>query len=383
MSLRQTCDFPFCVVIRDFSRPSFIFGKMPPRLRICRQCLNASTPIYRPSSFTCKYASLATAIAPAPSIDQLTISSAPTVRYPPTQPPSHKPPEIRKSQLHRQYTSLLRSSPLLLLFQHNNLKASEWMGVRRELTTALRKQDAARAAAGEENLHLADSIKIQIIQTGIFAAALRVVEYFNPERQPRAYTPHPTDPATQSSATVPHISSSLYDPTFRHGLSKAAHNAARWKRFSHALTPILSGPLMVVSFPTVSTAHLKTVLSILAPSPPRFPAPTRRANPGYHEPTVQGGLQKLILLGARIEGRVFDSEGARWVGTIDGGLQGLRGQLVALLQSVGAGVTGALESASRSLYFTIEGRRMMLEEEEDKAKGGKEGGGEVEAPKEP
>ena len=91
----------------------------------------------------------------------------------------------------------------------------------------------------------------------------------------------------------------------------------------------------------------------------------------------------MILLGARIEGRVFDSEGARWVGTIDGGLEGLRGQLVALLQSVGAGVTGALESASRSLYFTIEGRRGMLEEEAEKAKGGKEGSGEVEAPKEP
>ncbi|MCJ1356517.1 MAG: hypothetical protein MMC33_006512 [Icmadophila ericetorum] len=306
----------------------------------------------------------------------MTLSSALIVRYPPTQPPSHKPPEIRKSQLHRQYTSLLRSTPLLLLFQHNNLKAAEWIGVRRELTTALRKLDEARAAAGEEDLHLADTIKIQIIQTGIFAATLRVVEYFRPEKQPTPCIPHPTDLATQSSATIPHTAR---DHTLRHGLSKAAHNAARWRRFDHALTPILSGPLMVVSFPIVSTVHLKTVLSILSPSPPDFPAPTRRANPDYHEPVVQSGLQKLLLLGARIEGRVFDYEGAKWVGKIEGGLEGMRGQLVVLLQSIGAGVTNTLESAGRSLYFTVEGRRGMLEEEEKKKEEGEnegnEGGG--------
>ena len=69
-----------------------------------------------------------------------------------------------------------------------------------------------------------------------------------------------------------------------------------------------------------------------------------------------------------MEGRVFDMEQTRWVGGIEGGLEGLRSQLVGLLGSVGRGVTGALESAGRTLWVTVEGRRGMLEEEE-KGKG--------------
>jgi hypothetical protein len=74
-------------------------------------------------------------------------------------------------------------------------------------------------------------------------------------------------------------------------------------------------------------------------------------------------LKKLMLLGARIEGRVFDMEGTRWVGGIDGGIDGLRSQLVWMLEGFGAGLASTLESAGRSLYFTMEGRRNMLEEE--------------------
>ena len=70
-----------------------------------------------------------------------------------------------------------------------------------------------------------------------------------------------------------------------------------------------------------------------------------------------------MLLGSRVEGQVFDIDGTKWVGGIDGGMDGLRAQLVHLLQSVGGGVTSSLESAGRNLYFTMEGRRMILEEE--------------------
>ena len=63
-------------------------------------------------------------------------------------------------------------------------------------------------------------------------------------------------------------------------------------------------------------------------------------------------------------------EQTRWVGGIEGGMEGLRSQLVGMLGSVGAGVTGALESAGRTLWVTVEGRRGMLEEEESgKGKG--------------
>ena len=251
----------------------------------------------------------------------------------------------------------------MLLFQHNNLKATEWIGVRRELKQALRKVDEARIAEGHEEAQFADTVKIQIIQTGIFAASLRVVEYFKPELQPTASSPAPSDPRTQSSKQLPNTIPTPDDPSLTHGLSRVAHDIAA-KGFFHPLEPLLVGPVAAVTFPTVSPQHLQAVLSILSPNPPLFPAPSRRLNPGYYDFTVQSGLQKLMLLGARVEGKVFDLEGTRWVGGIEGGLEGLRGQLVAMLQSFGAGITNTLESAGRSLFFTVESRRNMLEDEQ-------------------
>lgn len=246
----------------------------------------------------------------------------------------------------------------MLLFQHNNLKATEWSAIRRELSIALRKVDEARVAAGYPAEQLENGVKIQIIQTGIFSAALKIVEYYKPETSPPVLDP--TDPSSPSSATIPIVNSDGSDLT--HTLSKAAHDATAKK--SHPLAPLLSGPLAVLTFPSVSPAHLKSALSILSPSAPLFPAPTRRANPGWHDPLVQSGMQKLLLLGARVEGKVFDVDGTKWVGSIDGGLEGLRSQLVSMLQSIGAGVTNTLESAGKNLYFTVEGRRTMLEDEE-------------------
>lgn len=258
-------------------------------------------------------------------------------RLPTTQPISLKPAEFRKTQLLRQYASLLRSTPLLILFQHNNLNSTEWTSIRRELAAALAKVDAELALAGEP-VTSGSAVKLQIVQTGIFAAALRVVEYFDP--------------------------SAVGSEEASHTLSKAAHEAVVGTRTSHGFAPLLAGPVAVLSFPTVSPAHLKAALTVLAPLAPEYPAPTRRANPGWHDIPVQTGLQKLQLLGARVEGKVFDMDGARWVGMIPGGLEGLRAQVVHLLQSAGAGVTNALESAGKSLFFTVENRRMMMEEEE-------------------
>jgi len=329
---------------------------------ICARCLNHTPRDRRKVLLQCQYATTAS-IAPAPSISQMTTSPPPLEIYPPTQPPSHRPPEFRKSQLHRQYTSLLRSTPLMLLLQHNNLKSTEWMGIRREMIQALRKANNADVAAGRPSSDAAEGVKIQIIQAGVFEAALLVVDYFRPELQPKARVPHPSDPATQSSTVLSNTRPTPKDPTLTHALSRAAHDAVADKKLSHGLRPLLSGPLAVVTFPTVSPQHMKAVLSVLVPKAPGFPAPSRRANPGYHDATVQAGLQKLILLGARIEGKVFDPDGTRWVGAIEGGLDGLRGQLVGMLQGIGAGLTNVLEGAGRSLYFTVEGRRGMLEEE--------------------
>lgn len=334
---------------------------MPPRLRLCPDCLQRLNR-RSTSSSSYRYLSATSAITPAPPIYQITTSRAPITRFPPTQPPSHKPPEYRKSQLHRQYTSLLRSTPLMLIFQHNNLKATEWMSIRRELHSALAKVDES------QNTNLAPQIKVQAIQGGIFESALLVAEYYTPEQHISPYIPHPTDPSTQSSATIANHLPDSKDPTLTHFLSSTAHNAVSKYKHTHALRPLLAGPLAIVTFPIVTPQHMRATLSILSPKAPTFTAPTRRANPGYHDASVQAGLQKLLLLGARVEGKVFDQEGTRWVGGIEGGMEGLRAQLIHLLSSVGAGVTGALESVGKSLWLTVEGRREMLEDKgkEDK-----------------
>jgi large subunit ribosomal protein L10 len=213
-----------------------------------------------------------------------------------------------------------------------------------------------------EQTAYADFIKMHIIQTGIFASAMRVVEFYNPESQPSASTHHPTDPRSNTSAVIPATLPTASDPRIKHGLSSAAHRVTMNRRLKHGLEPLLSGPLMLLTLPDVSPAHLKAALSILSPSE-KFPAPKRRTNPNFHEPAVQEGLKKLLLLGARAEGRIFDLEGARWIGGIEGGLTGLRAQLVSILQGFGANLAHTLEAASKSLYFTLEGRKDMLEDE--------------------
>ncbi|KAJ4985701.1 hypothetical protein SVAN01_08788 [Stagonosporopsis vannaccii] len=340
---------------------------MPPRIYIRPRALRlrtscSTTPISRVA--TASYASVAQVKpTPASALDKGTRSAAPIVLYPPTQPPSHKRPEERKTQLHRQYQSLLKSSPLMLIFQHNNVKAVEWMSIRRELAIALRKIDAERVAAGQEPI--ADQIKLQVIQTNIFASALKVVEFFKPSD---LLIDHPTDPRTPTSARVPLTGNKVDDERFTHGLSRHAYEVANNRKLKHDLEPLLSGPLALVTFPTVSPQHLKTVLSILSPMAPDFPAPKRKTNPDYYEPAVQTGLQKLMLLGARVEGKVFDIEGTKWVGSIPGGLDGLRASLVQMLQGIGGSLTSALEGASRSLYFTVESRRMDMDEKENPKK---------------
>lgn len=279
---------------------------------------------------------------------------------PPTKPPAARPPEVRKAQLLRTYTSLLRSTPIILLFQHNNLTAQEWAAVRRELRLALAAVSAnASSTPGAPSAEeITADVKLQVIRTRIFDVALKIVEFFNPAAVP------PTPIKKGSSKTA----------VYNHDLSKAAYSAIKEAAKSPEalsdtnnaygqLSPLFVGPLATLTFPAVSPAHLAAALSVLAPQAPAFPAPTRRKNPGYWEPEVQNALQKLLLVGGRIEGKVFDVEGVRWVGGIEGGLDSLRAQLVYLLQSAGLGLTSALEGAGKSLWLTMESRRSVLEEE--------------------
>ncbi|KAI2472664.1 hypothetical protein F4781DRAFT_382534 [Annulohypoxylon bovei var. microspora] len=281
----------------------------------------------------------------------------PASYIPPTQPPSARRPDTRKSQLLRSYTALLRSTPLVLFFQHNNLTFAEWAAVRRELQVALAKVSAPVAGPdGGVPVDISGSIQLQVIRTRIFGVALKIVEFYHAEDQtgrPNAYT------HDLSAAAYETISKAAVDENSQYG----------------QISPLLIGPIAALTFPAVSPAHLAAALSILSPSPPAFPAPSRKKNPGYYELTAQTGLQKLLLVGGRIEGKVFDNDGVKWVGGIEGGVDGLRAQLVYLLHSAGLGITTALEGHGKGLWLALEGRRTQLEEESGGGK--KEGEGEA------
>ncbi|KAH8177751.1 ribosomal protein YmL11 precursor, mitochondrial [Sarocladium implicatum] len=283
---------------------------------------------------------------------------APIDHAPPTKPPSARPVETRKSQLIRTYTSLLRSTPIILFFQHSNLTAVEWAAVRRELKKAISAVPPPNSTPGVEPIDLASKIQLQVLRTNMLNVAFKIVELHKPE----AAAALAQTPRTTRGPLV-------------HDLSEAAYHAIQNTPIPEdsayaQIEPLLVGPIAALTLPAVSPAHVAAALSVLAPVPGQFPAPTRKKNPGYHDPTCQNALAKLLLVGGRIEGKVFDQSGVNWVGGIEGGLDGLRAQLVGILQGAGLGVTNTLEGNSKNLWLALEGRKGQLEEEQ----GGKKEG---------
>ncbi|KAK4200360.1 hypothetical protein QBC40DRAFT_200690 [Triangularia verruculosa] len=336
---------------------------MPPRIR-CTASARGLTAAVKPSRPS---AALLRPSAPAVTSaarQYATVSSRglrlPDDYVPPTKPPTARPSETRKAQLLRTYTSLLRSTPLVLLFQHNNLTAEEWVAVRRELKAAI----TAVPTTGDESAALASKAQLHVLRTSIFNVALKLVEFY--------------DPSKVEPTSAPTVTGKRVKVVYNHDLSRAAWKAVREVTMGETpipetstyaqLSPLLVGPVAAFTLPAVSPQHLAAALSVLSPSPPGFPAPTRKKNPGYYEPITQSGLQKLLLIGARIEDKAFDMDGVKWVGGIENGLEGLRAQLVHMLQSAGMGLTSTLEGAGKALWLTMESRRSVLEEEQNGGK---------------
>ncbi|KAK8918158.1 hypothetical protein VCV18_009488 [Metarhizium anisopliae] len=237
----------------------------------------------------------------------------------------------------------------MLLFQHSNLTAIEWAAVRRELKKAIDAVPKPSQPSGLGFADLSSRMQLQVVRTNMFSVALRIVEF---------HSPHVSK--TSLSAQV----ASQGQPA--HDLSKLAYEAIREatvpadSAFAQ-LQPLMVGPIAALVLPAVSPAHLAAALTILSPVPGVFPAPTRKKSPGYHDPICQNGLAKLLLVGGRIEGQIFDQAGVNWVGGIQGGVDGLRAQLINTLQGAGLGITEALEGGSRSIWLALEGRRLQLD----------------------
>jgi large subunit ribosomal protein L10 len=280
---------------------------MPPRITIPAR-------IAQPSFLCRTYA----------TVNYSPIASA-AAAHAPTQPPSHRAADARKTQLHRTYLSLLRSTPLMLVFQHNNLKATEWTALRREIAVALRKL----SGKGEVD-PIADGIKVVVLRGAVFSSAMRVAEYYDANNGQQ------------------------------HGTSKEAYELTK-RRTKHPLAPLFSGPVGIVTFSVFSPIHLKTVVELMFPE--------GRSIKGM-DPAAVSGLQKLVLLAARVDGhvatdklgsgRVLDGSMVRWASGLPG-FEALRGQLVAMLQSVGgAELARALEAIPVSVVRTVDAHRKVL-----------------------
>jgi ribosomal protein L10 len=238
------------------------------------------------------------------------------------------------------------------------LTAVEWAAVRRELKKAINAVAPLASSPDTEPVDVASNIQLQVLRTNMLNVAFKIVELYDPEA------------AASLAKTARTTRGALV-----HDLSEAAYEAIRNTPVPQDSTyaqiePLMVGPIAALTLPAVSPAYLAAALSVLSPVPGKFPAPTRRKNPGYHDPTCQNALAKLVLVGGRIEGKVFDQSGVNWVGGIEGGLEGLRAQLIHILQGAGLGITNALEGNSKNLWLALEGRKGQLEDEQSGKKGG-------------
>merc|ERR1712000_647461 len=122
------------------------------------------------TSSNCEYA------ARAEAVKMVSDPRFPPEHLPKTKPPSARPVETRKTQMIRAYTSLLRSTPLMLFFQHNNLTAVEWTAVRRELGKAIRV-----VSTPSLSVDISDDIRLQVVRTNMLNVAMKIVEFHDPE----------------------------------------------------------------------------------------------------------------------------------------------------------------------------------------------------------
>lgn len=226
----------------------------------------------------------------------------------------------------------------MLFFQHNNVRANEWVAVRRELLFNLQRLD--------ESSTLPDITRITVLRPPLFAAAMRVAEGWDPKNTAGGQA----------------------------GTSPRAYAATRDLKDTHPLSPILTGPVAALSFPSVEPKHLKVALEVLFP--------TKNPKKGM-DPLAVAGVGKFVLLAGRVdghvyggrngEGRVLDGDLIRHLAT-QPDVGALRGQLMAMLRGAGgADLLMNLGNIGVGLARTVEARRKMLSGELDAEGERKEG----------
>ena len=255
---------------------------------------------------------------------------------PPRAYPRIKEPRVyseRKTYLYNQYTRLLQSTDTapLLLFEHTDFSAKRLIQLRADIAAAVAKHASTQA--------------------------------------PSLASPTPAPVSAPALPTFTILRTSLFGVALRDfgTLDKPTRSGV-----AHSIT----GTLAALSFPSLNPPQLKAVLRVLARSvPPRKPktekdlederkaaeaafVPGRR--PKRQRPTA---IPDLKLLGALIEGRLFQAEGVQSVAELPS-LDALRAQIVGLLSAPSAQLAMVLSEASGGkLARTLEGFKKSLEPE--------------------
>ncbi|RLV84841.1 54S ribosomal protein L11 mitochondrial [Meyerozyma sp. JA9] len=116
--------------------------------------------------------------------------------------------------------------------------------------------------------------------------------------------------------------------------------SARNKDVVHPLTPLLNGPTGIITIPQCDPSVVSQTLKIL-----------------------KSAQEKIILIGAKIESKVFDIDEINQFKDLPNKDQ-LQGQLAGLLTILGgAGLVRTLESPGTALYLTMDQRKQDMDPE--------------------
>lgn len=252
------------------------------------------------SSSSTPSSSLASAALPLEAV----ASALSPISSPPTRLRTERVYPPRKRFLFQQYLRLLNSSQFILVMQHNNLTSVENSRLRTEL----------------------------------------------------AAIPLPEDVDSQDRATYKVIRAGIMKPVLRQSIEEAQGT----KNGLKPLEPLLSGPLAVLTSPTLSPPYISRLMSVIDKAFGNKAPPA--AAPGTAHSKTGSVNNRLVPLAAIIEGnKVLDVPALRDVSTIPD-LDTLRAQIVGLLSSPASQLAGVLSMASGGkLALTLEGRKQQLE----------------------
>lgn len=128
---------------------------------------------------------------------------------------------------------------------------------------------------------------------------------------------------------------------FTHGLLRRTREIAGKEKHKLNLGAIVSSPLAIVVFADIAPQYNETVLSLLPLSKPAF----------WHRACSTRQFLQSIILGASAECKVYNASKMFGFGGVGSEIDGLRAQLIHMLQGAGGSLTSPFECTSNGLVL--------------------------------